>query len=393
MSSFSRFHLPWLCLLAAGCLGTAAAEGGLGCDTSSPSLSAMQYVGTHNSYHVEPDEAVKRLMLESSYAESSDWPARTLVPALSFTHPPIVSQLEMGLRLFEFDMHDDPQGGRFAEPGVLQALAQNGQSASLDEDTLALLQQPGIKVFHTADTDIKSRCLLLTRCFELIRDWSLANPGHVPIIIQLETKESRKPALLNAYAPAEAAPFGRESWRRLHSEIFKVFEHEHVVLPQEVQGPYESLNHAVRSRGWPTLSQLRGRVIFMLLDSDEKQRDYIRFVREGAASMVLFPSLHHRDPDTAWLARANPKSRDIRRRVSEGFLVYTRADKHTTQARERDFTRRDRALLSGAQLISTDFPVADPRYSDYSVTIQGRYVGCNGVYQKAACLNVGSGER
>lgn len=392
MSAFSRFKIYWLCLLLVGCIGPANSLGGEAA-AFSPSLSAMQFIGTHNSYHVEPDDTVKQIMLESNYSESDEWPARKLVPALSFTHPPIIDQLDMGLRLFEFDMHDDPQGGRFAQPGLLLAIAQRGQSAALDQGTAATLQEPGIKVFHTADTDIKSRCLLLTRCLELIRDWSLGNPGHIPIIIQLETKESRKPALLDAYVPAEPAPFNSQAWARLHTEIFTVFTPEHVVLPEEVRGPFQSLNEAVKRIGWPRLDQLRGRVIFMLLDSDEKQRGYIEFAESNGTPLVLFPTLHHRDPNTAWLVRANPKSRDIRRRVSEGFLVYTRADKHTTQARERDFTRRDRALLSGAQLISTDFPVADVRYSDYSVSIQGRYVGCNGVYQKAACLAVGSEDK
>lgn len=394
-----RAVLQNLALLLLACLGFAAlasagkapARGG---NIAAASLSALQYIGTHNSYHVEPDETVKQVMLDSDYAESTDWPARKLVPALSFTHPPIQAQLDMGLRLFEFDMHDDPAGGRFARPGLLTALSQRGQAAVLDADTAALLAQPGIKVFHTADTDIKSRCLLLARCLTIIRDWSRAHPGHVPIIIQLETKEARKRPLLGAYQPAEAAPFTDAAWERLHGEIFGVFKPAEVVLPLEVQGTHASLNDAVRAGGWPDLDQVRGRVIFMLLDADDKQRDYIAFTRRSAKPLVLFPSINHRNPDTAWLIRPNPKAKDIRQRVSEGFLVYTRADKHTDAARVGDYTQRDRALLSGAQLISTDFPVRDPRYSNYAVTISGRYIGCNGVYQKEVCASVvATGER
>jgi hypothetical protein len=58
----------------------------------------------------------------------------------------------------------------------------------------------------------------------------------------------------------------------------------------------------------------------------------------------------------------------------EGFLVRTRADADTRQARSGNTTQRDRALSSGAQFISTDYPVPDPRFTRYRVQFKGGVV-------------------
>ena len=60
---------------------------------------------------------------------------------------------------------------------------------------------------------------------------------------------------------------------------------------------------------------------------------------------------------------------EIRSLVAEGFLVRTRADAGTVEARANDGSRRDKALASGAQLVSTDFPEPDPRFGDYHVSL------------------------
>ncbi|HVU32695.1 MAG TPA: Ca2+-dependent phosphoinositide-specific phospholipase C, partial [Opitutaceae bacterium] len=57
--------------------------------------------------------------------------------------------------------------------------------------------------------------------------------------------------------------------------------------------------------------------------------------------------------------------------VRAGFIVRTRADAELREARARTTTRRDCALASGAQCVSTDFPVPDRRYSDYEVRLPG----------------------
>jgi hypothetical protein len=64
----------------------------------------------------------------------------------------------------------------------------------------------------------------------------------------------------------------------------------------------------------------------------------------------------------------------IRQLVKDGFLVRTRADADTVEARANDTERRDRALASGAQIISTDYPAPDFRFSDYHVRLPDKAV-------------------
>ena len=57
----------------------------------------------------------------------------------------------------------------------------------------------------------------------------------------------------------------------------------------------------------------------------------------------------------------------IQELVKAGFLVRTRADAGSVEERANDTRRRDRALASGAQFISTDYPEANPAFSPYAV--------------------------
>ena len=51
---------------------------------------------------------------------------------------------------------------------------------------------------------------------------------------------------------------------------------------------------------------------------------------------------------------------EIKARVSEGFLIRTRADANTVEARASNYIRMRAAFNSGAQFISTDYYLPDP---------------------------------
>ena len=58
--------------------------------------------------------------------------------------------------------------------------------------------------------------------------------------------------------------------------------------------------------------------------------------------------------------------------MKDGFIVRTRTDADLVEARNRDVSRRDLALRSGAQIVSTDFEVPVPAIGgDYVVRIPG----------------------
>jgi hypothetical protein len=82
------------------------------------------------------------------------------------------------------------------------------------------------------------------------------------------------------------------------------------------------------------------------------------------------------------MKRNNPLSNpgEIESLVERGYMVRTRADADTVQARTNDTTQRDAALASGAHFISTDYPVPNLDFSEYQVTLPGGGVArCNPV--------------
>lgn len=371
--------------LALGAVVTTQAFGseGRAQDSAGPRLSDLQFIGTHNSYHLEPDQAVDLAMLATRYAEDGRWTAPRLIRALAYSRTPLSAQLSMGLRVFELDLHDDPDGGRFADPGVFRALTALKLVPDVPFEP-APFRRPGFKTFHTVDTDVRSTCPVFVDCLREIRDWSDTHPDHLPIFIQLEAKQHSKPAIGGFYTPAPDAPFDAAAWRRLQAEIGSIFTADRLLTPTDVQGAAPSLNAAIRAHGWPTVEAARGRIIFLLLDEDAVQAGYTAAVPRG--ERLIFPRLPAGNPDAAWQHVDNPELARIRRAVAEGYLVYTRADAGTEEARTGETRRRDRAFASGAQLIATDYPHADTRFSDYAVRFDGyRYVRCAPPVSPSAC--------
>jgi calcium-dependent phosphoinositide phospholipase C len=68
--------------------------------------------------------------------------------------------------------------------------------------------------------------------------------------------------------------------------------------------------------------------------------------------------------------------------LAAGYIVRTRADDGGAEARANDSSRATAALASGAQLVSTDYPVPAP--SGYVVPAPGNPARCNPVNAPAS---------
>ena len=102
----------------------------------------------------------------------------------------------------------------------------------------------------------------------------------------------------------------------------------------------------------------------MVLDESEETLSPYNELSATSAPILFFktPPLGH--PDAAILILNDPiqQAEAIEQGVKKGYLVRTRADADTAEARGNDATRRDAAFASGAQLISTDYYLPDARY-------------------------------
>ena len=124
--------------------------------------------------------------------------------------------------------------------------------------------------------------------------------------------------------------------------------------------------------GWPTLREARGQVLFAL-DNGGAVRDAYLDLHPGLEGALLFADSRPGDGLAAFAKLNDPvgDAKLIRQLVKRRFLVRTRADADTEQARTGDTTDRDAALASGAQFVSTDYPELGPFGTDYVVELPG----------------------
>lgn len=102
---------------------------------------------------------------------------------------------------------------------------------------------------------------------------------------------------------------------------------------------------------------------------------------------MLFTNSPAGTPESAFIEQNNGTAAEIDALVRTGELVRTRTDEGTEQARTNDTTRRDLALHTGAQLISTDYPPGEKSpWTDYIVTLPNQATArCNPVNAPIGC--------
>jgi len=354
-------------------LSLAAAAGGLAqpalAGDDALRLNQIQVIGSHNSYHAGLTPAVGA-MLRQKNPKSFD--------ELDYAHPGLAAQLDGGVRQLELDIYADTRGGRFARPfGAAIAGA-----AAPAYDPAGVMLRPGFKVLHLQDIDYVSNCQPFTGCLAEVRSWSRAHPGHVPLFILVETKTQPPIPGVPMVAPE---PFTEAALDALDAEVLSVFPRDALITPDDVRGDWPTLREAVLHQGWPTLAAARGKVVF-LLDQTNVTATYTAS-HPSLRGRVLFTNADPAAPDAAFVERNDGSPGEIAGLVRQGFLVRTRADVGTQEGRTGDTARRDAALASGAQLVSTDYPAAEPaRWTGYHVDLPGGgALRCNPVNAPKRC--------
>jgi hypothetical protein len=204
----------------------------------------------------------------------------------------------------------------------------------------------------------------------------------VPIFLLIEDKQGRLSQLPGA---TTAEPWTAETWDAMDAEIRSVFPEKELITPDKVRGKYPTLEAAVLAGQWPTLAESRGKVLFLLYNKPSAPA-YIAG-HPLLQGRVLFTNSEPGQPDAAFVERDKGEQDVIRALVKTGYIVRTRADFNTDQGRKNDTARRDQTLASGAQMVSTDFPVSEPApWTGYSVGLPGGLPArCNPVNAPPEC--------
>ena len=269
---------------------------------------------------------------------------------LEYSHAPLDQQLEtQGVRSFELDTVNPP-GDEFP-------------------------------VVHEPNIDAASNCTPITHCLDVIAEWSKAHPRHVPIVVLIEPKDGalelqldpqlaafdaargrhpRRPgpgrAREAAHHPGRGAREGEDAAGRRHREG----------MAHARQGAGPGARGSERPRRGPPSPPRRPSVAAGPGDVRDRRTD-------GAGGGGR-PRGHARRGEDPRSRRGRVHRADARRRRSR-----------RGPERRHDETRGGTA--SGAQIVSTDFPVPNPPVGgDYVVQIpDGTPARCNPVIAPASC--------
>jgi|GEM_PF-229677 hypothetical protein len=310
---------------------------GIGVITGAMRLNQLQALGTHNSYHTYPQ------------------PPLDGVASLDYFEDPLDVQFQsQGVRQIELDINigDDPTGQ--------------------------------FQVFHVQGLDTGTTCFVFTDCLNTIKTWSQAHPQHAPIAILLELKNN------DFNLPSPNRNWIASDLDRLDTTIRTVFTENKMFTPDDLRGTHTSLADAVSQDGWPEINAVRGQVMF-LMDNGGTFRTWYRDGHVGLANRVLFTNASPGDDDAAFIERNDSKGSlaDIQSLIGQGYVVRTRADADTVEARNNDTTTRDAAIASGATWVSSDYVVAGRAFGNpYVVQIPGGTPArCNPINAPSWCTS------
>ena len=289
------------------------------------SINQIQFVGSHNSYkRAMPDSFIKQLMKVNP----------NLVESLDYEHIPLGDQLDLGIRKLELDIFYFADDERFS-------------------------------VGHVQQIDMSSNCETLRICLAHIISWSEDNPTHSPIWISFNAKDNY---ILGLPTPEIFTP---EALLLLDS-VFEEMLGEKLIRPRDIV-----------DLQWPLLEEARGKFILILDEGGSKRDMYYK----GWQQRPMFTNAPEGHPAAAIMIINDPIGQfdEIQRLVKAGYMIRTRADADTREARDNDTRRKVAAFESGAQAVSTDYYIPATHFgNEYQVSLP-EPVQCNPITAPKNC--------
>lgn len=269
-------------------------------------LNDIKILASHNSYKKYGTPLGKFLIKLGSTKEEAD--------GLKYGYKNFTDQFEAGIRSMEIDLR---------------------------------LRKTEFMLTHVPLVDNSSVAPLFSLALDEIVLFSEHNPNHVPLIILVEIKDDwmiLDHALQN---------IGSDQLEYLNV-LLKDKLGDLLFTPNDMLENGKTLNETVQTTGWPSLSSLLGKVIFVLHPGNFTQTYYE--IDSTLDSLPMFLGIY---PDqitksyASFIVHNDPNIAAISQLVSQGYIVRTRieADLDYNQA------NYDAALASGAQILSSDYTV------------------------------------
>jgi hypothetical protein len=301
-------------------------------------INEVQVIGSHNSY--------KKAILPEVYSYLAQKDTLKLLPRIQYEHIPIPQQLDLGLRNLEIDVYADSKGGKYAHPKILDLV-----NTSEPFDPEGKMKKPGYKMIHITDIDYQTWYYTLEDCLKDLKKWSDKHPDHDPVFITLEPKDGKA----NQFG-TEPEHYTAQLFDDLDNELKKYLGKDKIIIPDDIRGSYTTLNEAVVKKNWPKVKDVKGKFLFVM-DNNGENRDLYSKDHPSLKGRMIFTNSTPGTPESAVLFMNEPKKDDnvIKDLVKKGYIIRTRADADTMEARNEDYSRFEKAKQSGAQIITTDY--------------------------------------
>lgn len=368
-------------------------------------INQIQVLGTHNSYAKPVDKNVLKMTSEifnkykgtffdkmsaEEKAKFNEYHPNGMdfSEGLNYNHPDFNEQLNAGLRNLEIDVYYDPTGNRFNKPASYEVLKQKGIT-DLAPFSTENLDKPGFKVLHMADIDFRTHYTTFQKALLALKEWSDKNPEHIPVFIQIEAKDSGFSIFPNS---AQVLKFDKKAYDELDNEVISVLGRDKIITPDDIRGNYKTLNEAVLKNNWPTVKESLGKFVFVLLPGNAGITSGDSPYMEGHPNLkdrIMFVESEPGKDYSAFILYDNAivRQNEIKDLVKKGYLIRSRSDIETYEAKINDHTREKAAFSSGAQVVSTDFFRKGNTYgTDYFVTLPGGETArCNPINAPKNC--------
>ena len=193
--------------------------------------------------------------------------------------------------------------------------------------------------------------------------WSDYNPSHLPITIIIEPKTS--------FIPLENMEYMNLDYALKLDEMLRDVLGDNLFEPADMLRDYASFAEMRYADDWCKVEDMLGKVVVLLHDTGITE-DYIK-LDESIKSQAMFPMLRYDDSDlpyASFLLMNNPwDAFENRDEIidTKKLIVRTMADSYTDVS-QKDL---DDSIQSGAQIISTDYPVRTDSIADSYVVSFG----------------------
>lgn len=293
----------------------------------------ISFIGTHNSYQLESTPEYKAL-----YNAVSDMTFGIVDGSLtSFNMDSLTDQLQLGLRSLELD---------------IETVTANGETSFV--------------VSHSPLLDITSSCYDFETALTEIKMWSDANPGHLPVTVIIEPKKGVLPVNgMKNFSLKYANEF---------DSLLREILGDTLLTPAEMMGDYDSFKAMREDDGWLALGETMGKVLVLLHDTTVTDSYINQDV--SVKSQAMFPMLRYADRNKSYASFIidNTPSDALKHKEELidkcNLIVRTRADSYTSFSE----TEYEAAINSGAQIVSTDYPVKVQKTNQHEFTFDGCYL-------------------